>query len=209
MILDNRCIVTLAALFCLFVVVGCVTGQKSAITGVPLENVPSPTMTRGVHFEEGNLVFFAVNVELARFRLEEDLLPLEIAVANKGLTKLTVSPEGITLRAIGEGGQAWPVAQPEESASQNLRSSFDRKLMPVSFEEVVRLRFPIYTYVPSTFGLRGGNKSMSRTAEMARRTWTMAQVWFPNPGGELKGKLFEVWLEAPELDDPVFTTIKF
>jgi hypothetical protein len=81
--------------------------------------------------------------------------------------------------------------------------------MPVSFEQVVRLRFPSYTYVPSTFGLRGGNMSMSRTAEMARRTWTMTQVWFPNPGGDLKGKMFEVWLEAPELADPIFTTVKF
>jgi hypothetical protein len=101
---NNRCIATLATLFCLLFIGGCVTGQKSEISGVPLENAPSSTLARGVHFEEGNLAFFAVNVELARFRLEEDLLPLEIAVANKDLAKLTISPEGITLRAVGEGG---------------------------------------------------------------------------------------------------------
>ena len=27
--------------------------------------------------------------------------------------------------------------------------------------------------------------------------------------GELKGKEFEVWLEAPELPDPIFTTVRF
>jgi len=186
----------------------CVTGGRSQLATPADTEQPSPSLARGIYYEEGSLVFFAVNVELARFQLDKELLPLEIAVANKGLEKLTVGPEGITLHEVG-GGKAWPMASPEESVSSSLRSSFDRQLQPVSLLEVVKQRFRAFTYVPTTLAERGGNISMTRTAEMARNTWTMSQVWFPNPGGDLKGKLFEVWLEAPELDQPVFTTIRF
>jgi hypothetical protein len=168
---------------------------------------PSATLGPGVYFEEGNLVFFAVNAHLARFHLDEDLMPLEIAVANKGLEVLTVGPEAITLR--DREGNTWPVASPEESRGESVRSSVDRGLMPVPFDQAVGQRFPAFRNLPSTFGLRGGNRTMSRTVDLPRHTWTASQVWFPNPGGELKGKVFEVWLDAPELPEPVFTTIRF
>jgi hypothetical protein len=135
------------------------------------------------------------------------LIPLEIAIANRGLHTLTVTPESITLRTAA--GQRFPVARPEESAGSSLRSSFDRKLMPVPFIEILELRFSTYQFVPLTTGLRDGNLSITRTVKMAKNSWTMAQVWFPHPGDEMKGRIYEVWLEAPELPDPVFTTIRF
>jgi hypothetical protein len=168
---------------------------------------PSPTLAPSVFFEEGKLVFLGVNTHLARFQLDAELIPLEIVVANKRLEQLRLSPEYITLRALD--GQRWPVATREESAGSSLRSSFDRKTMPVPFIDLVKLRLSNYRYVPSTTALRGGNIDISRTAELRRNTWTISQVWFPNPGGELKGKLFEVWLDSPELPDPVFATIRF
>lgn len=198
-----------AVLLAVTVVAGCATGRGAEIAGTPRGPEPSPTLGPSIHYEEGKLVFFAVNAHMARFSLEKELIPLEIAIANKGLKTLTVYPERITLRAPGAGGKAWPMASPQESVARSLRSSFDRKLSPVSFVDLVRRRFPAFTYVPSTFGFRGGNWTMTRSAEMARNTWTLSQVFFPNPGGELKGKVFEVWLEAEELPDPVFTTIRF
>jgi hypothetical protein len=191
----------------LVILASCAYRRSTTPVTTGSEPAPSQTLAPSVYFEEGDLVFLGVNVHLAQFRLDADLIPVEVAVANKRLKTLTVSPERITLRSLD--GTTWPVATPEESAGKSLRSSFDRKLMPVAFEKIVDLRFSTYRYVPSTFGLRGGNRTMTRTAEMGRRTWTLAQLWFPNPGGDLKGKLFEVWLEAPELPDPVFVTVRF
>ena len=186
---------------------GCAVSRSTAPGTSPSQPVPSETLAPSIFYEEGKLVFLGVNVHIARFSLDADPLPVEIAIANKGIEQLSVSPEHITLRSLD--GKAWPVASAEESAGSSLRSSFDRKLMPVPFVDIVKLRFPNYKYMPSTFGLRGGNLSMTRAVDMRRNTWTLAQIWFPNPGGELKGKLYEVWLDSPELPEPVFTTVRF
>jgi hypothetical protein len=186
---------------------GCVMSRSTAPDTTPSAQVASETLAPSIFYEEGKLLFLGVNVHIARFSLDAELLPVEIAIANKGIEQLSVSPEHITLRSLD--GKAWPVASAEESSGSSLRSSFDRQLMPVSFDDVVKLRFPNYKYKPSTFNLRRGNQNMTRTVDMRRNTWTRAQIWFPNPGGELKGKLYEVWLDSPELPEPVFTTVRF
>jgi len=186
---------------------GCAVSRSTAPGTSPSQPVPSETLAPSIFYEEGKLVFLGVNVHIARFSLDADPLPVEIAIANKGIELLSVSPEHITLRS--RDGDAWPMASEEESAGSSLRSEFDRNLMPVPFADAVKLRFPNYRHMPSTFGLRGGNRSMTRAVEMRRHTWTLTQIWFPNPGGELKGKLYEVWLDSPELPEPVFTTVRF
>ena len=70
-------------------------------------------------------------------------------------------------------------------------------------------RFSKYNFIPSTYGGRGGNPVLTRNVELERATYTFFQAWFPNPGGKLKGRLFEVRLESPELPEPVSTTIRF
>jgi hypothetical protein len=191
--------------FCCFL--GCVATRSTTARNTPPTRDASPTLAPCIYYEDGALVFFAVNAHLARFSLQDDLIPLEIAIANRGLKTLTVISENITLRT--DSGQSFPVAQPEESAGSSLRSSFDRNLMPVSFVEILELRFSAYRFVPLTSGLRGGNQSMSRNAKMARHSWTLAQIWFPSPGENLKGRSYEIWFDAPELPEPVFTTIRF
>ena len=190
----------------LAVTAGCIAGARG--TGsYPNRSQASPTLAPGIHFEEGDLAFFAVNAYLARLSLKEDLLPLEIAVANKALDRLTVAPELIILR--DENGKRWPVAAAQESAGRSLQSKFARNLQPVPFLDTIRLRFSAYQPLPATYGFRPGDYVMTRTVEMRKKTWIYAQIWFPNPGGELKGKQFEVWLNSPELPDPIFTTIQF
>lgn len=186
---------------------GCGSSRPVAQQDLQPMREPSSTLAPSIFYEEGDLVFLGVNAHLARFHLDKELIPFEIAIANRGLHTLTVSPESITLRTAR--GRRFPVAQPEESVGSSLRSSFDRQLMPVPFIDILELRFSTYQFVPLTTGLRAGNQTISRTVKMARNSWTMAQVWFPHPGEEMKGKLYEVWLEAPELTDPVFTTIRF
>ena len=197
----------LLALTLLGISSGCAGAGKSAPSADPAGPRPSETLAPSIFYDEGKLVFVGVNAALARFSLDEPLIPLEIAVANKGLTKLTVGPEMITLR--DKKGGAWPVAAPEESVGKSSRSSWDRNLMPVPFPDIIRLRFSSFTQVPATYGFRPVDYTMSRTAEMAKNTWLLAQIWFPNPGGDLKGKVFDVQIDSPELPDPVFVTIRF
>jgi hypothetical protein len=185
---------------------GCIGGSRG--TGsYPGRSQTSPTLAPYIHFEEGDLVFFAVNTHLARLSLNEDLIPLEIAIANKSLDMLTVAPELILLR--DSEGNRWPVASASESAGKSLQSRFNRNLQPVPFLDTVRLQLSAYQPLPATFGLRPGDYTMTRTVELRKKTWIYAQIWFPNPGGELKGSQFEIWLNSPELPEPVFTTIQF
>ncbi len=199
-------IVLLSVVAVVAVTAGCIGSGRGAGSSQGRSQA-SPTLAPGIYFEEGDLAFFAVNAYLARLSLKEDLLPLEIAVANKTLDRLTVAPELIILR--DENGKRWPVASVEESAGRSLQSKFARNLQPVPFLDTVRLRFGVYQELPATYGFRPGDYVMTRTVEMRKKTWIYAQIWFPNPGGELKGKQFEVWLNSPELPDPIFTTIQF
>ncbi|MBD3869546.1 MAG: hypothetical protein IFK94_15610 [Acidobacteria bacterium] len=195
-----------SAVMALVATAGCIGGARS--TGwSPGRSQVSPTLAPYIHFEEGDLAFFAVNTHLARLSLKEDLIPLEIAIANKSMDLLTVAPELIILRDME--GNRWPVASAAESAGKSLQSRFSRNLQPVPFLDTVQLHFSAYQALPATFGLRPGDYTMTRTVEMRKKTWIYAQIWFPNPGGALKGRQFEIWLNSPELPEPIFTTIQF
>jgi hypothetical protein len=191
--------------FAVTAVIGCVSNQINTMPRDP-GSTPSNTLSPTIYYEEGRLVFLSVDVNLSKYQLEADLIPLEIGIVNKGLQTLTVGPELITLRS--RNNESWPVASAKESSGNSLRSSFDRSRQPVSFVALIDQRFGNSRFKSST-GVRQGNATMNRTVSLLQREWTAAQIWFPNPGGELKGAIFEVWLNSPELPDPVFTTIRF
>jgi len=191
--------------FSVMAVTGCI---KSQINTTPRDPgvTPSNTLSPTIYYEEGSLVFLAVDLNLSKYQLEADLIPVEIGIFNKGLQNLTVGPELITLRS--RNNESWPVASAKESSGNSLRSSFDRNRQPVTLIELIDQRFGNSRFKSST-GVRQGNATMNRTVSLLQREWTSAQIWFPNPGGELKGAIFEVWLNSPDLPDPVFTTIRF
>jgi hypothetical protein len=176
------------------------TGERISIPAT------SRTLAPSIYYEDGRSLFLGVNTGLARFGAQQDLVPVEIAVANKDLPKLTVNLEGITLQA---DGQRWPAAAVEERAGSTLRADFERRTQPVSFRAALRTRFPIYREIQPNAGGTPRDRSLAREVELGQHTWVLAQVWFPHPGGELKGRTFEVWLQAPELEDPVFATVRF
>jgi hypothetical protein len=166
----------------------------------------SATLAPAIFYEDGRSVFFGVNTGSARLGARGVLVPVEIAVANKDLPKLTVNLEGFTLRS---GDERWPAAPVEESAGHRLRADFERRTQPVSFREVLRTRFPIYRELQPNAARTPSDRSLARQVELGQHTWVHAQVWFPHPGGDLKGRTFEVWFAAPELEDPIFTTVRF
>jgi hypothetical protein len=167
---------------------------------------PSATLAPSVYYEEGNLVFFAVNTGLERFDVDDELVALEIAIANKSKGRLTVTNEGVTLQ--GEG-KSWPAASARESAGHKLRADFERRLQVVPFADAVRQRFPSYSVVSPNTGATPGDRTLARAVELPQQAVMIAQIWFPHPGGKLAGRTFEVWLDAPELPQPVFTTVRF
>lgn len=166
----------------------------------------SPTLAPSIFYEEGRIVFLGVNTGLSRFNTDDELVAVEIGIANKDLATLTVDLEGITLH---EEGKRWPAVSLRERAGHRLRADFERRMQPVSFEEVLQLRYPGFRRLAPNVGGGSGDRSLARTVGMARHTWLLTQVWFPHPGGDLSGRVFEVWLSAPELPDPVFTTVRF
>ena len=59
-------------------VAGCAVSRPT--TTASAAGGPSPTLAPLVFYEEGSLVFLGVNVNLATFSLDDELIPVEIAI---------------------------------------------------------------------------------------------------------------------------------
>src|SRR5207249_11508232 len=58
------------------------------------------------YIEEGNLVALIVSTRPARYRLSRPYLPIEVAVVNKGMEKLSLTRESFILS--GSDGKRYP-----------------------------------------------------------------------------------------------------
>src|ERR1043165_9096545 len=69
-------------------------------------------LSRWSYIEEGNLVALVVSTRTARYRLDRSYIPLEVAVVNKGMEKLSLTPESFILG--GPDGKRYPVVGRDE-----------------------------------------------------------------------------------------------
>jgi hypothetical protein len=159
--------------------------------------------------EEGKLVTFIVDTRPTRYREKERYIPIEIAVANRGVKQLSITRESFTL--ADENGNRYPCASPKELLDNYEYLDLDRNLSELS--EIVFNRFAAMTAYPSKlsptrlFGKPGQPATVTDTVTLPRYGYLLDMVYFPTPTTGLKGHKFELTMSTPELTDPVF--VKF
>jgi hypothetical protein len=160
--------------------------------------------------EEGRLVSFVVDTRSTREREGESFIPLEISVANRGIKDMTITRESFTL--IDAEGNRYPCASPRELLEGYNPLDFDRRL--AELEGILVNRYSAMTRYPSSFSplrdasVRPGVSTLVRDAiSLPQFGYFIDYIYFPKPKTGVLGKRFELFLNAPELPDPVF--VKF
>ena len=161
------------------------------------------------YIEEGDLVTLIVDTRAARDKDGRKYVPLEIAIANHGMRVLSLTRESFTL--LDANGNRYPVASPRELLESYDMLDFDRNLAEI--EGITFNRFAAMARYPSNFsptrtvqaGL--GNNLVQDYVGLPRHGYIIDFIYFPQPKSGLMNKQFELFLTAPELEDPVF--VKF
>ena len=180
-------------------VAGCVTSPGKAIRS------PSDLdrkLDNTSYIEEGDLVALIANTRIAYSRDNPDYLPLEVAIVNKGLPGLSLTAEAFTL--IDGAGTSYPVVDGREvGRSHNI--DVDRRLGTLA--PVVRGRYGGYRQVPAAL-TTSFDKPIPRDLHLPRFSWSVEMLYFPRPEEGVRGRIFELFLNARELEEPVFVRFK-
>jgi hypothetical protein len=183
--------------------VACLAGSPACVHGSrnprALGDVdPRPTATTFI--EEGNLVALVVGTRVTSRREDSAYVPLEIAVANAGLDSLTLNMESFIL--VDEKGLLYPAVGDRELRNgygfyQADRTYFETPLsLPSTYQD--------YTRQPSSLSMMSLDRPVPRTVILRRFGVLVDFVYFPRPDDGVRGRRFELFMNAPELDDPVF-----
>ena len=120
-------------------------------TRQPMTGQPAPDVDRKLstfaYIEEGKIATFIVDTRPTRYRENEPYVPVEIAIANRGLPKLSLTRESFTL--ADENGNRYPCASPKELLAGYEFLDLDRNLAELN--ELVFNRFGAMTEYPSKF----------------------------------------------------------
>jgi hypothetical protein len=192
----------LAATVVLATAVSCATRRE--IRGEEVSGLDRKLSTF-VFIEDGDLVDFVVSTQATRYRENEPYIPIEIAVANHGLKQLSLTRESFTL--IDAAGVRRPAAGPAELMESYEFLDMDPALFEL--ESILTTKYAAMTRYPSNFSPR--RTASRRRSNVVRDLvsipkfgYVIDTLYFPAPQGGVKGRRFELFMDAPELPDPVF-----
>jgi hypothetical protein len=186
-------------------VVLALVGAGSCATRQPLRGQESKGLDRKLstfaYIEDGDLVTLVVDTWSARDRDPQGFMPLEIAVANRGVRSLTLSRESFTL--IDGQGNRYPMAGPSELIAGYEFLDFDRNLSELP--GILYNKFAAFTRYESNFSPeRGVGQLVLDRIHVPRYGYIMDFIYFPKPASGILDQQFELFLDTPELEDPVF-----
>ena len=167
-----------------------------------------PKLSTFAYIEEGDLLTLIVDTRATRDKDGSNYVPLEIAIANHGLRKLTLTLESFTL--IDGEGNRYPAAGPRELLEGYGMLDFDRNLGEL--EGIVFNRFAAMPRYPSSFSptrtVSIGTTGLVRDlVALPRHGYLIDFLYFPAPSTGVRDQSFELFLDSPDLVDPVF--VKF
>ena len=200
-------IVIAVALVCCLVLTAC--GARRPIRGQSTTGLDRK-LTTFSWIEDGDLVTFIVGTRAARYREASAYMPLEISIANRGVKKkLTLTHESFTL--IDSEGNRYPVATPRELLEDYEFLDFDRQNL-TELEGIVADKFAAFTRYTSRFTpTRAADVNRSNLVRnlvaLPRYGYVVDMIYFPKPKTGIKDQTFELFLDSPDLQDPVF--VKF
>jgi hypothetical protein len=181
---------------------------REPIRGQPTGEQFDRKLSTYAYIEEGDLVTLVVDTRAARDKDGQAYLPLEIAIANHGLRMLTLTRESFTL--IDGDGRRYPVASPRELLQGYELLDFDRNL--AELEGILVNRFAALARYPSNFsptrtGSPGRSSLVRDLVSLPKHGYLIDFLFFPAPAGGIRGRPFELFLDSPDLQDPIF--VKF
>jgi hypothetical protein len=158
------------------------------------------------YIEEGDLVTVIVDTKAARDRDGRNYMPLEIAILNTGLRQLPLTLESFTL--LDGDGNRYPAATARELFDGYEFLDFDRNLAEIG--GIVYNKFGAYARYPSNFSPTLTSKPDNLVRELVslpKHGYLIDWIYFPEPPGGIRGQPFELFVNSPALQDPVF--VKF
>jgi hypothetical protein len=160
------------------------------------------------YIEDGDLVTLVVSTKPARDRDGQPYMPLEIAVANNGLRRLTLTRESFVL--VDREGRHYPMATTRELIAGYGLLDFDRNLAEI--EGIVFNRFAANPRFPSNFSpTHSAEISTSNLVRdlvaLPKHGYLIDFIYFPAPASGIRDQPFELFVSSPDLADPVF--VKF
>lgn len=184
---------------------GCVSNQK--IGGEREAADLDRTLSTFVWIEDGDVATLIVNARIARYREDSPYVPFQIAVANHGMRLMDLSRESFEL--VDEEGNRYPCVGPRELIEEYEFLDLDRQPALADLEGIVYDRFAAMTNYPSNFSptrtaIRG---TVRDRVTLPRHGFLVDFLYFPAPATGVKGKRFELFMNAPEMEHPVF--VKF
>src|SRR4029434_6833154 len=99
--------------------------SRQPMTGQPAGDVDRKLSTFAF-IEEGKIATLIVDTRPTRYRDGESYVPIEIAIANRGVKQLTLTRESFTL--ADENGNRYPCASPKELLASYDFLDLDRNL---------------------------------------------------------------------------------
>jgi len=159
--------------------------------------------------EEGDLVTVIVGTRATRYREESAYIPLEICIANNGLKRLILTRESFTL--VDEEGNRYPAASPRELMQGYDFLDLDRERL-AELSQIIFNKFAAYTrygskFSPTHAAVTGRENIVRDMVSLPKFGYILDFIYFPAPRTGLKGHRFELFVESPDLPDPVF--VKF
>ena len=163
--------------------------------------------------EEGELLALVVGTRPTITRSKLNYIPFEVGIVNRAVPLLTLSLESFTL--IDEDGNRYPAVGEIE-----LNRSYEGSVVA---DTVTRNGFfrigeiePIIAGRYTTFvRKRGVLTPATGRVDLANQfleqfTYAVNMVYFPRPEGleNVRGEIFELFVDAPELEDPVFVRFR-
>jgi hypothetical protein len=192
---------TVFSLAVMVLVSGCGSGRRVLDRNDP---VLDPKLSLSSYIEEGDSLALIVGTRQAGIVKDPNYLPLEIGVVNKGLTQLTLTPESFTL--VDEDGNRYPMVTSEELYREYRRVDVDRRLGEIF--QVMLGKFAVYSLVPSNFTPSFDNPTPRQRPVLQRYTLIHDLIYFPRPATGVRGFTFELFMDAPELESPVFVRFR-
>jgi len=182
-------------------------GTRRPIRGQEMTGF-DPKLSTFAYIEEGDLLTLIVDTRPTRDKDGSSYVPLEIAIANHGLRKLALTLESFTL-VDGEGNR-YPAAGARELLENYGMLDFDRNLGEL--EGIVFNRFAAMPRYPSNFSPTrtlsvSGSSLVRDLVVLPRHGYLIDFVYFPAPKTGVRDQPFELFLDSPDLVDPVF--VKF
>lgn len=195
------------------VIVAAVVVTASCATRQPMTGQRAADVDRKLStfafIEEGKIATLIVDTRATRYREDDPYIPIEIAVANNGARKMSLTRESFTL--ADENGNRYPCAGPKELLERYEFLDLDRNLAELA--GIVFNRFAAMTpYSSKLSPTRAPSRPGQRTVvtdvvELPRYGYMLDMIYFPHPSTGIKGHRFELSMTAPELTDPIF--VKF